>query len=112
MLLLSFQFFFYFIYYSFCISNDFIVGKSYYFEAFAFQPFSPFLITNLLIGQLMITTIKFNNDFFRQTNKISNERPYNMLSSEVNTQLPVPKESPQNTLSGSFPLPIFLGKLL
>ena len=67
---------------SFNISDDFFICKPDYFKALFLQPSSPFLITNLLAGQLMIAAIELYNKFFLQTYEICNIIANNILSSE------------------------------
>jgi len=45
----------------FYISYDFFIRESNYFESLLLKPIRPFCITHLLVWQLMVATIQFND---------------------------------------------------
>ncbi len=59
-----------------------LVCKSEHFESFLLQILSPFLVTYLLCGVLMISSVQFNYKLFLKASEVSNEITNDILSPE------------------------------
>ena len=75
------------------------------------QPLLSVFIVNLLLWQLMVSSIYFNNQFSRNTTKICNIFTNDMLTSEWLSELSLLQKIPENRFCLRWSFSVLFGKV-